>query len=282
MKMNSARQMNKLVKELREWCVDPTTDRCEESYKVIRKQLARDHPRAAAVAARRLTSLANWYAHHGSLAILEGQIEGWADIDRVLHYEWLGIRIEPDSSMATNAALTLAHAMVFEEDSMAEWLAERLIRSLDENTFLGGSWELAPFGSLILRLWAMSRGLPDVDVTRPHMAALGVYQRVLDTWSNSAELCSSLMEAYDYHLAQSRTEIGYAPFLRSPYQIFPVDMLAIAVVRRAQGLEMPKVDHPLLSTPLATPPPREQRPRMGRPDPLLEQVMQKARDTGFL
>ena len=275
--------MKRLEKDLREWWADPRTDGREESYKVIRKQLASNHPRRAAVAAGRLSSLANWHGNHGSLAILDGQAEGWADIDRVLHYHWWDMRIDTSMTTASAAALTIAHAMAFEEESMAEWLAERLIQSLDEeNTFLGGSWKLAPFGAFLLRLWAMYRGLRESYVARPHVAALGIYQSVLDAWSHPDQLRSALGAACDYHLAESRKVSGYPPFVYSPYQMFPVDMLAIAIVRRSQGLEMPTVEHPLLSTPLAKLPPREQRPRMGRPDPLLEQVIQKARDTGFL
>ena len=280
MKMNSARQLKKLVNELHEWCADPTTDRREEIYKSLRKELASNRPRAAAVATGDLRSLANWYGQHGSLAILDGRIEGWADIDRSLHYEWWSIRIDTSMIAVPEAALTLAHALVFEEESMAEWLAERMISSLDDGAF--SCWHSATFGVFILKLWAIHRGLSDVNVTRPDVSALGVYQHVLDAWSNPAELRAALIEACDYHLAQSRTAMGYPPFVYSPYQIFPVDMLAIAVVRRGQGLEMPAVEHPLLSTPLATPPPREQRPRMKQPDPLLDQVIAKAKATGFL
>ena len=280
--VNPVRQMKKLEKDLRRWCADPTKDWREKIDKTLRQWLASSHPRAAPVAARQLDVLANFHAHHGALAILKGRVEGWADIDLVLHYEWWHFRIEPGDNGATNAALALAHAMVFEEESMAGWLAERLIQSLDEDTFLGRSWQLAPFGAFMLKLWAMHRGLPDVDVKRPHVSPLGVYERVLETWAKPNELRLALGEACDYHLAQSWTAKGYPPFVRSPYQMFPVDILAIAIVRRDLGLEMPKVEHPLLSTPLATPPPREQRPRMKRPDPLLEQVIAKARETGFL
>ena len=273
--------MKRLKKDLREWCDLRTTDERAQIHQSLRKELASSRPRAAVVATVDLDSLARWHGNHGTLAILEGRVEGWADMDRVLHYDWWGFRIEPSTKWPTNAALTMAHAMAFEEESVAAWLAERLIQSLDEVTSLGRRWDLAPFGAFLLRLWAMHRGLRAVDVTRPHVAPLGVYRNVLDAWSNPDQLRSALGAACDYHLAQSRRLTGYPPFVQSPYEMFPVDILAIAIVRRDLGLEMPKVEHPLLSTPLATPPPREQRPRMGS-DPLLEQVIQKARATGFL
>ena len=280
MTVNPVRQMKKLEKDMREWCADPTTDRREHYFKTLGKQLASNHPRAATVAALQLNQLATWHAQHGVLAILEGRVEGWADIDRAFHYRWWDIRIDKDTTLVHGVALILAHAMAFEEDSMAEWVAELLIRSLDNAA--PSLWSYASFGAFLLKLWAMHRGLSDINVARPKVAALGVYQRVLDTWSNPAELRAALGGACDYHLSQSWSGKGAPEFAHSPYQMFPVDILAIARVRRDLGLEMPTVDHPLLSTPLATPPPREKRPRMPQPDPLLEKVIQKAKDTGFL
>jgi hypothetical protein len=280
MTVNPVRQMKKLEKDLRQWCADPTTDWRAKIDKSLRKELASTHPRAAVVATVDLDYLATWHAQHGALAILEGRIEGWANIDLALHYQWWTVRIHKDTTLVNKLALILAHAIVFEEDSLAEWVAELLIRSLEGTT--PKLWKYATFGTFLLKLWAMHRGLPDIDVARPDMAALGVYQRVLDTWSNPVELRSALGAACDYHLEQSWTARGFPPFVYGPYQMFPVDILAIARVRRDLGLEMPKVDHPLLATPLATPPPGEQRPRMPQPDPLLEKLIQKAKDTGFL
>ena len=279
MTVNPARQMKKLEKALRAWCTDPTTDRREQIHQSLRKWLASSHPRSAAAAAVDLHALAIWHAHHGALATLEGRIEGWADIDRVLKYEWWSLRINNDTSMVSHVALILAHAMVFEEESMAEWVAHWLLRSLEDST--SPNWSCATFGAFILKLWTMQRGLPDVDVARPNVPPLGVYQRVLDAWANPDELRPALSEACDYHLSQSWTARGYPEFVDSPYQMFPVDMLAIATVRRALGLEMPRVEHPLLATPLATPPPRGARPEVGE-DAVLEQLITKARATGFL
>ena len=279
MTVNPVRQMKKLEKDLRRWCADPTTDRREHCFKTLHKQLASDHPRAAAVAALQLEFLAHWYANHGSLAILEGRVEGWADIDRALHYRWWDIRIDKDTTQVGDVALLLAHALAFEEDSMAEWVAEMFIRSLD--TAAPYVWSGVRFGAFLLKLWTMHRGLPDIKVTRPDVTTLGAYQRVLDAWLNPVELRTALSEACDHHLSQSWSG-NWVEFGHSPYEMLPVDILAIARVRRDLGLEMPTVEHPLLSTPLATPPPGEQRPRMPQPDPLLEQVIAKAKETGFL
>lgn len=87
--------------------------------------------------------------------------------------------------------------------------------------------------------------------------------------------------ACDYHLAQSVDAQEHRQFVWAPYDLFPVDILAIARVREKQGLPMPEVDHPLMQTPLAKPPPNDVRPHMP-PDPLLDAVIEKARKQGFL
>ena len=279
MTVNPVRQMKKLEKDLRRWCADPTTDWRDKLDKSLHKEFASTRPRAAAVAAGQLDTLAHWHAQHGALAILEGRVEGWASIDRTLHYRWWVLRIQRDTTQVGDVALLLAHALAFEEDSMAEWVAEMFIRSLD--TAAPYVWTGVRFGAFLLKLWSMHRGLPEIKVTRPDVTTLGVYQRVLDAWSNPVELRAALSAACDHHLSQSWSG-NWVEFGDSPYQMLPVDILAIARVRRDLGLEMPTVEHPLLSTPLATLPPREQRPRMPQPDPLLEKVIQKAKDTGFL
>lgn len=159
---------------------------------------------------------------------------------------------------------------------MADWLAQWLIQVSGSSAFV--TRNCTSFKAFVLNLWTIHHGSADV-VVRPSVAVVSAYQRVLDTWSNMAPLRSALRAACNHHLAQALTKGG--EFVDRPYQVFPVDMLAIATVRRDLGLEIPTVEHPLLSTPLATVPPGDQRPRMG-PDPVLEQVIQKARGTGSL
>ena len=277
MLVTPTQQMKKLEQTLRAWCADPTSDPREQVTKNIRKWLASSRPQAAAMAAARLDDLAEWYGQQGALAVLDGRAAGWADIDRALHYFWWRIRIDPAGTLVSKMALVLAHAMTFEEKLMADWLATWLIEALHHSTLV--THDCTSFAAFVLNLWTIHQGSADVVVARPSVAVVSAYQRVLDTWSNTDSLRSALRTVCNHHIAQALTPRG--EFAEVPYPMFPVDVLAIARVRRDLGLEMPTVEHALLSTALAALPPHELRPRMG-PDPLLEQVIQKAKDTGLL
>jgi hypothetical protein len=119
------------------------------------------------------------------------------------------------------------------------------------------------------------------DIERPGVASLGVYRAIFDSWHEPVDFASALLDACDYHLDHATYSDADKEFLTAPYDLFPVDIVAIARVREKQGLPMPELDHPLMKTPLAKPPPNDVRPRMP-PDPLLDAVIAKARKEGFL
>lgn len=58
-------------------------------------------------------------------------------------------------------------------------------------------------------------------------------------------------------------------FVFEPFNILPVEIMAVYRVRRELGLETPIVDHPLIQSPLFSPPPLTDPPA----DPLLERVI---------
>jgi hypothetical protein len=65
-----------------------------------------------------------------------------------------------------------------------------------------------------------------------------------------------------------------AEFGLAAHRVFPAEIIAIERTRRRLGLSTPRVDHPLLATPLATPPPTV--PPAYR-DETVQAVMKKAR-----
>ncbi|TKD03380.1 hypothetical protein [Polyangium fumosum] len=281
--MKTAAQREKHVRsfarDLNAWCKNPRLDQRKKLLADIEKWIRSGKPRAAAVAAGILRQLGNWYAQHGMFDVLNGRVESWAHLDRVLQYNWWDTRIDPGGTHVLDAAHTLAHALVFGEERMAAWLAARMIRSIDDKAF--GSWDLSPFAVFMLELWHRYAGTPRPELDRQGIARIGVYRSVLDTWNDGQGFVTALLNACDYHLDEAVYSDANKEFLTSPYDLFPVDILAIAAVRAKQGLPMPELDHPLMQTPLAKLPPNNTRPRMP-PDPLLEAVIEKARKQGFL
>ena len=102
---------------------------------------------------------------------------------------------------------------------------------------------------------------------------LGLYQRVLDAWTNEGELVKALFDICDYHCQNTYKDA--VPFCEVPYTVFPAEMLAIRRVRSELGLVTPTVEHPLLSTPLfhvPNPVPRR------RKDERIEQVLARCHE----
>jgi hypothetical protein len=279
--MDAKKRLAKLIGWLRQSCANPRTQQLENIHKDIEKQLRSSHPRAAAVAAVHLKFLGCLHGSHGALAVLEGDTEGWREIDRMFNYQWWSFRIDQVMTQPSEAGIILAQAMVWEEDEKAAWVGEHQLQMLKNNA--SPLWDYAKFAVFALELWSRSRGRTELRVTslQPEASKLGVYQEVLDHWEEESQLIEALRRACDYHLAQATKQTGYPEFDRLPFGVFPVDMLAVARVRQQSGLAMPKVDHPLLRTPLADLPSKETRPSMG-PDTLLEKVIAKARSSGVL
>src|SRR5258708_5289242 len=124
--MNASRQMAKLIKNLRDISGEPRLDLRELGSKLIDKSLKADGPYAARAA---IVSLWNciglWHANHGVLAILDGEAQtGWRQLDRAFTYRWWMIRIcDGTMTSASEAAVGLANAIVFEESDKADLLA---------------------------------------------------------------------------------------------------------------------------------------------------------------
>jgi len=273
---DAAKRVRGLIRETHKWCADPRNDRRESWTKDVRKDFTKNDTRRAAVS---LNFFANWYGEYGVHRILDAEMEGWADLDRAVRYRWLYARIGKHVAMqASMVASVLATAVVFDEDAMAEALAARLLQSLDDQKIFS-VWIESPFAAFMVKLWGLYRGL-EIDVARPKVAPLGVYQRILDAWHDEAALANAVSAACDYHLEQTR-EAGYPEFYFPPYRLFPADILVIGTVRRKFGLSMPEVFHPLLDTPLAKVPPPTERPRMGV-DPLFDEVLARATKDGLL
>lgn len=245
--------------------------------KQLRKCLAEKESQGTIGAIINLELMTNWHGQHGAKAVLDGDINGWANLDRALHYLAPGAQIFRRGLTASRPAGVLAHAMVFGERAIVKAVGTRLLASLDDGTTL---WEYSAFGAFMLKLWGMYQA-QEIDVARPGVAALGVFQGVLDAWHDESALGDALRQACDYHLEQTLERSPYPEFVWIPYRVFPADILAIEAVRRDLGLSTPAIDHPLMATPLAKVPPPESRPRM-EPDPLLEEVLVRAKQEGLI
>lgn len=224
---------------------------------------------------------ASWYGQTGALAAINGEAEGWVAIQRAFKYRALAERIliaNLDTGKARFASLyyvtyPLVHAIVAKDDAYADWLGNRLITSNNTSDKKVIAWDMAPFYPFAVKLFANWRGVP-LDFTAKNVSPLGIYQELLDAWHDEEGFATVLRACCDYHVAHAFFDPkGYVEFCNPLYTVFPFEILAIQRVRREQGLPTPKIDHPLMLTPLAHPP--EVMPKVE--DELLDQVIAKVR-----
>jgi len=286
--MKTEAQRAKKVKNLIRYVETWFTPNMIELYKTrehdpkrgIQKWLRSGSPRAAVVAAGDLWALTGWYAQTGVRAILAGDVQGWADLEKVLTYHWWNIRIAGYGSIY-DASAAAAHAVIFGEERMAEWMIQKMVRASYDKS-LHNSWYAYSFPPFLIQLWAVRKGIAAPELGPIENAGPGVYRRVLEAWNDPVALAPALFHACDYHLEQTIDRgDSTKEFHFPPYNILPVDILAIIRVRDLLGLPTPEMDHPLMQTPVAKPPPIDELPKHPQ-DALLEAVIAKARQQGFL
>lgn len=275
--MNSIKQIKRLHNDVRRWCGAPTSVGPPRLHDEILTILKGKHPRTVQAASVNVALLANWHGQRGVASVLDGREDGWDHIERSLQYLCWAIKVEPANAMVSRAACCLAHALVSADDSSGDFLWERLLRSIDDNGFL--TWKHSPFATFMLHLWPLyrQRPLPKLDYSK--IPSPGRYQEVIDGWVSGSGLESALGDLCDYHLEQTRDSEPLPEFIHPPYQLFPVEVIAISRTRTSLGLSTPTVSHPLLSTPLGAPP---VRPNISvlEEDQVLQQLVSRARETG--
>lgn len=183
--------------------------------------------------------------HRGFAQVLGGRTEGWRELERWWLLEtatshWIGPHI------ASGAHVLLAYAMALAEDAAAQWLATDLRARMAKQPEAYAEAVFPQFIGHLHRVFA-----PNSKAGPGAIPELGPYAGVLAAWDDPPSLGRALAEVCDFRLAQVVAEADdeVSEFRFAP--ILPVEIAAIATIRRRRGETMPAVDHPLLRTPLA-------------------------------
>jgi hypothetical protein len=173
--------------------------------------------------------------------------------------------------------LKLCHAIATGQHEMARWLGADLRRwraELPEDEKLG--WRDDRIENFALWLHAHWLG----DGSYASWKSLGGYDAMAAAWDAGGEaLKRAIFKACDWRMKHTDVpdpdnclfEWGYDFF---PYKLFPAEFLAAERVRREQGLEVVRPEHPLLRTPLANPPQALSMPK----DELVERALAAVRN----
>jgi hypothetical protein len=253
---------------------------------------ARGRPvRHIGVVLHALEMLGSYCMIEGAVNVMRSAVAGWHGMHRGMNLQYWSIRIGvrqwdhdtrvPKASwglMVNPAALLLAQAIATNTREVADWMGDRLTGALVDGTF--GAWELNPFEPFMATLFAKYRGV-DLDLRGRYVGGFPIrpvsetYAQVFANWHDAKNLATSLVQACEYHLARTAepSDEDAPEFGVEPYQVFPAEIIAVLCVRRWLGLSVPVVEHPLMQTPLASPP--DQPAPLH--DHLLDKVIERAR-----
>ncbi|HMP58612.1 MAG TPA: hypothetical protein PKD86_04600 [Gemmatales bacterium] len=150
---------------------------------------------------------------------------------------------------------TLCHAIATGDDVFAHRFGRHLLANF--RLTKGGdriffySFDFLPFAFKLYCTWIGEEITFRDDVANP----LGWYQQIFDAWHEPQQLRSALLDICDYHCQQALDQDVSAQFGYHPYNIFPVEIMALLRIRKELGLPTPDFEHKLITgNPLLHPP----------------------------
>ncbi len=257
--------LKRLLRDYKEWLSrsDLKTLHYEKPREAIEQAIGSEPtPPGLRVFYGELEDIALWEAVYGTVLVSEGNQAGWSHLCASAKYDgwkvrllvWLCERGEDRASELdlNHACRCLAASIAMHQDAFAHWCGSRLIKCIDTGNDVFPEWHLTAFEPFMVKLYALWQGR-DLDVRRPGICRLGVYQQVFDAWKSEQGFAAALRAICDYHCARS-DQLGDNEFQWSVYDVFPAEVLALLRIRQELGLPQVRIDHPLLDNPLARPP----------------------------
>jgi hypothetical protein len=185
---------------------------------------------------------------------------GYAVRDVTWLHRWRYYALKtPESMLLKHAGFSLAHMLALGWTKQAILFGNEQLPRVASGYFsyFKHDGSLGRVGKLIFRLFAEWQGVPlalEYDA-----ADIPEYRAVLDCWRDvtTERLTPALLRCCDWHLeqtAQGNDEISYE-FEDSYAFAYPIEILAVLRLRELIGLENPKLDHPLMNSPLGVLPP---------------------------
>lgn len=244
-----ALSVSKLTDFVLRWAADPKRRAvvCDANLSALESAL-RD-PTGVPRVISRSQGYGTWLCGSGQARILAGDTGGWAEFRRGVALMRAGLmlafhvfrRAKNPARSEPCAPLAAAHAV-------ALCLALRDPRAKELGALHCSGWpagcRIGDYPSFIQSLAAKAGGSD--SAARPGSP----YGEVLSAW-NSANLTAALVATLDYHLLRTSSRgDDLAEFEDIPVFAFPAEVFAVLAVRRDLGLPEPKLDHPLLATPL--------------------------------
>jgi hypothetical protein len=232
-----------------------------------------------------LGDLAHWHSMNSVYRVVKNDKQGWNEVHQAMLYRLSEYRMSyfdladnpPEKRgsrpFSENVALVIAHGLAVNDKKMADGAAEVLINGVPHG--LATQETQISFEPFIVRLYGkLNKREIRVDFKK---AMYGdYYVEMWEAWNDDSKLKAILNEFCDTHLtwAQPNSPKNFYRQFREPFEIYPLEIVAIQRVRRHLGLSTPTIDHPLMSSPLADAP--ESPPEVD--DPILSKVLKRVRE----
>jgi hypothetical protein len=277
-------QLNTLVKHHRKWLKDNSERIYQRELKYLEQDLALGSLQALQNVADSLARLATIFGIKGVVGILDGKAQGRESVGLSLSYHYWCLKLRVESFFETShrqpnptnytsrMASILCYAIASETTAWEQYASKRLLAiSTDAEALDEGCWSRRSFEPFTLALEDFKQ--KKIWPTEAKSNDLGAYAGLVRNW-NGDRFGDSLVAVCDYH-CRNMEDVGdesIAEFKYPPFDIMPIEILAIMKVRATVGLEIPEINHPLLNTPLGK---LEQIP-VPSEDDVLQQVQRAA------
>lgn len=196
---------------------------------------------------------------HGLRAVLklarESDETGWRDLALSLEYLLGAFRVRtamkyPNGTWhdTNRACLLFAAALALQSKCVATWLADVMIASYTAGGPLK-DWDHTPFETLALRLACSVKGISPI-----RESARGPYADIYDELLSATDITATQEALSELVIKRvclvSESYSDAPPFMWPPFDLFPVDILAVLTVNHSG---IPKFDFGCLESPLCDP-----------------------------
>ncbi len=277
MSLASERSEKTLV-EMKRWVADPFNESFmfERALKKLREFSSGQEVNIGEVLTS-LTSLSTWYASKGIVEIVAGNTttEGlcnsfWCDLfyNTIMKSSFEKAKSQKKGSLLgafsalknpkqpkpritfNEQGLLLAKAFALGLVAEGEAIGRDSLIGLKDGRFYGlDQNQLTPF---VLSVFAKWKNVALLPADFPFMIPDGYQELLQKLMDGPDEIRPAIVKACDFHVSRSKahTDQDTYEFADPVYAIYPVEILFVFRIRQLLGLSNPKVDHPLLNSPL--------------------------------
>jgi len=266
---NQTIKYKKLLKDLESWIGNKNWDIFfSKIEKKIKGLVNEKSEKSITSGLYQFTFIANKHAQHGLFDILKGEINGWSEIETAFEYRFWSTRTDSCMTSVMEASLLFIHALANNDSEKINWLKAYQLESLRKNT--PNTWEFSSLGRFGLELYAeLTDSKEEIvkELSVDHAPPSATYKGIFENWNNPENLKQAINVACNYHLEQAHRESGYPDFNITPYDLIPIEIIALVRIRMLKGLTTELPQHPLLDSPFyKMPPPIEAKTNVLAPE----------------